>query len=290
MYGAILGDIIGSTYEFAGIKTKKFPLFPGGSDFTDDSILTIAVARALVRSMEQKRVFGDILVEELRYMGLEYPHPKGGYGMGYRQWLTDPFATPYNSCGNGSAMRVSPCGLIAVTLDEALALAEASAVITHNHPEGIKGAKATAAAIFLAKTKHNREEIRDYIHTHFYPMDRTLDQIRENYAFEGTCQFSVPESIIAFLESANFEDAIRNAISLGGDADTMGAITGSIAWSYYRFQSKTGISSRMAKLWIKAAAYLPEEWLDFIIQFDNLCRSREAQYLNTGHIETFLLV
>ena len=289
MYGAILGDIIGSTYEFAGIKTKKFPLFPGGSDFTDDSILTMAVAKALVRSMEQKRVFGDVLVEELRIMGVEHPHPKGGYGTGYRKWLDDPFAMPYNSCGNGSAMRVSACGLIAVTLEEALALAEASAEVTHNHPEGIRGAQATAAAIFLAKTKHSREEIRDYIHNHFYPMDRTLDQIRENYKFEGTCQKSVPEAILAFLESTSFEDAICNTISLGGDADTMGAITGSIAWSFYRFQSQTGISARMAKLWIQAVKYLPEEWLDFIPAFDSLCRDREEQYRKTGQAEPFLL-
>lgn len=289
MYGAIIGDVVGSTYEFAEIKTKKFPLFPGGSDFTDDSILTIAVAKALVRSLEQKRVFGEVLVEELRLMGVEYPHPKGGYGMGYRRWLDDPFAMPYNSCGNGSAMRVSACGLIAVTLEEALELAEASAEVTHNHPEGIKGAQATAAAIFLAKTHHSKEEIRDYIHNNFYPMDRTLDQIRENYEFEGTCQKSVPEAIIAFLESTDFEDAIRNTISLGGDADTMGAITGSIAWSFYRFQSKNGISSRMAKLWIKAADYLPEEWLDFILEFDQLCRIREEKHHKNEVTEPIIL-
>ncbi len=290
MYGAILGDIIGSTYEFADIKTKKFPLFPAGSDITDDSILTIAVAKALVRSMEQKRVFGDVLVEELRIMGVEHPHPKGGYGMGYRRWLDDPLSIPYNSCGNGSAMRVSPCGLIAVTLEEALDFAEASAEVAHNHPEGIKGAQATAAAIFLAKTRHSKEEIRSYIHELFYPMDRTLDQIRENYKFEGTCQKSVPESIIAFLESTDFEDAIRNTLSLGGDADTMGAITGSIAWTYYRFQSKTGINARMAKLWIKAAEYLPEEWLDFILMFDRLCREREETYRRNHTAEPVIML
>lgn len=289
MYGAIIGDVIGSNYEFAGIKSKKFPLFPVGSNFTDDSILTVAVAKALVRSLEQRRTFGDVLVEELRIMGVEYPHPKGGYGMGYRRWLDDPFAMPYNSCGNGSAMRVSPCGLIAVTLEEALDLAEASAEVTHNHPEGIKGAQATAAAIFLAKTRHSKEEIRDYIHEHFYPMDRTLDQIRADYEFDGTCQGSVPEAIIAFLESTNFEDAICNTISLGGDADTMGAITGSIAWSFYRFQNKTGISARMAKLWIKAAGYLPEEWLDFILKFDHFCRARETDYAQKGIVEPIIL-
>lgn len=229
-------------------------------------------------------------MEELRIMGVEHPHPKGGYGMGYRRWLDDPLSIPYNSCGNGSAMRVSPCGLIAVTLEEALDFAEASAEVTHNHPEGIKGAQATAAAIFLAKTRHSKEEIRSYIHEHFYPMDRTLDQIRENYKFEGTCQKSVPESIIAFLESTDFEDAIRNTLSLGGDADTMGAITGSIAWTYYRFQSKTGINARMAKLWIKAAEYLPEEWLDFILMFDRLCREREETYRRNHTAEPVIML
>lgn len=209
--------------------------------------------------------------------------------MGYRKWLDDPFAMPYNSCGNGSAMRVSPCGLIAVTLEETLDLAEASALVTHNHPEGVKGAKATAAVIVLAKTQHSKEQIQDYIHRNFYPMDRTLDQIRENYKFEGSCQKSVPEAIIAFLESTDFENAIRNTISLGGDADTMGAITGAIALTYYRFRSKTGISARMAKLWIKAVEYLPEKWLDIILTFDQFCRQREREYCTSGYVESVIL-
>lgn len=289
MYGAIIGDVVGSTYEFAGIKTKKFRLFPGGSDFTDDSILTMAVAHALMQSLEEKKPFGEAVTEELRRWSMEYPHPKGGYGTRYRNWVDDPFPMPYNSCGNGSAMRVSPCGLIAVTLEEALELAEASAEVTHNHPEGIKGAKATAAAIFLAKTGHSKEEIRDYIRENFYPLDKTLDQIRPDYHFDGTCQGSVPEAITAFLESKDFEDAICNTISLGGDADTMGAITGSIAWTFYRFQSKTGISSRMAKMWVKTAEYLPESWLDFVLEFDNFCRRREAEFAETGTVEPVLL-
>lgn len=186
-------------------------------------------------------------------------------------------------------MRVSPCGLIAVTLEEALELAEASAAVTHNHPEGIKGAQAVAAAVFLAKSKHSREEIRDYIQKNFYPLNHTLDEIRPGYRFDGTCQGSVPEAITAFLESRNFEDAICNVISLGGDADTMGAITGSIAWSFYRFQNKNGISARMAKLWIKTTEYLPEDWLDFILKFDQICRNREAVYAEKGITEPIIL-
>ena len=289
MYGAIIGDVVGSTYEFAGKKEKKFPLFPGGSNFTDDSILTMAVAHALLDSLEEQKPFDEVVMDSLRKWSAEYPHPKGGYGTLYRKWLDDPLAIPYNSCGNGSAMRVSPCGLIAVTLEEALNLAEVSAAVTHNHPEGIKGAQAVAAAVFLAKTRHSKEEIRDYICRNFYLLDRTLDEIRPGYQFDGTCQGSVSEAITAFLESKNFEDAICNVISLGGDADTMGAITGSIAWSFYRFQNKNGISARMAKLWIKTAEYLPEDWLDFILEFDQHCRSREAAYAEKGVVEPFIL-
>jgi len=289
MYGAIIGDVVGSTYEFAGRKTKKFSLFPGGSDFTDDTIMTIAVAKALMRSVDTDESFGKVLVEEMRQLGEVYPHPKGGYGVRFREWLIDPYPMPYNSAGNGSAMRVSPCGLFAVTLEEALALAEASAAVTHNHPEGIKGAQATAAAIYLAKTKHTKEQIRDYIKEHFYPLDQTLDEIRPDYKFHGSCQNSVPQSIQAFLESKNYEDALRNVISLGGDADTMGAITGAIAWSFYRFQTAKGISIKMANMWIEAAEYLPEEWLDLVLEFDKLCRRREEIFAQEGEVKSIRL-
>lgn len=284
MYGAIIGDVVGSTYEFAGRKTKNFPLFPGGSDFTDDTIMTIAVAKALMRAVDMDEPFDEVLVEEMRQLGGEYPHPKGGYGVRFREWLVDPFPMPYNGAGNGSAMRVSPCGLLAVTLQEALDLAEASAAVTHNHPEGIKGAQATAAAVFLAKTRHTKEEIRDYIREPFYPLDQTLGEIRPNYEFNGSCQGSVPQSIQAFLESKNYEDALRNVISLGGDADTMGAITGAIAWSFYRFQTDKGISIKMANMWIEAAEYLPEEWRDLVLEFDKLCRQREDTFAQEGKV------
>lgn len=283
MYGAIIGDVVGSTYEFAKRKTKNFSLFPGGSDFTDDTIMTIAVAKALMRTVETDRPFDEVLVKTMRELGEEYPHPKGGYGIRFREWLVDPCPMPYHGAGNGSAMRVSPCGLLAVTLQEALDLAEASAAVTHNHPEGIKGAQATAAAIFLAKTRHTKEQIRAYIRENFYPLDKTLDEIRPDYEFSGSCQGSVPQSIQAFLESRNYEDALRNVISLGGDADTMGAITGAIAWSFYRFQTKKGISIKMANMWIEAAEYLPEEWLDLVLEFDKLCRQREETYTREGN-------
>ena len=169
-------------------------------------------------------------------------------------------------------MRVSPCALVARSLDEALDLAEQSAEVTHNHPEGIKGAQATAAAIYLAKTGAGKEEIRDYIREHFYPLDQTLDEIRPTYRFNGTCQGSVPESIQAFLESTDYEDSIRNTISLGGDADTMGAITGSIAWAYY---GREGITQDMEALWAKASRFIPEELIERMLDFQDFCKKRQ---------------
>lgn len=158
----------------------------------------------------------------------------GGYGGRFSSWLHGTINEPYNSFGNGAAMRVSPCAIYAVELEEALMLAKASAEVTHNHPEGIKGAQATAAAIFLAKTGKSRDEIREHIENNYYRLDFTLDDIRTNYGFDETCQGTVPQAIAAFLESENFEDAIRNAISIGGDSDTLAAITGAIAWAFYR--------------------------------------------------------
>lgn len=169
-------------------------------------------------------------------------------------------------------MRVSPCALVATSLEEALDLAKQSAEVTHNHPEGIKGAQATAAAVYLARSGSGKEEIRSYIQDNFYDIRSTLDEIRPSYHFEGSCQESVPQSIIAFLESADFEDAIRNVISLGGDADTMGAITGSIAWAYY---GRSGITPDMEKLWSMAKSFIPERLIERITEFENFCDKRK---------------
>lgn len=271
MYGAIIGDIAGSTLEFKRKKNYDFQIFLPGSDITDDTIMTIAVARAL---MQWKREGGD-LHEAMRFhmrdLGRKYPYPLGAYGGNFASWLKSNSPIPYYSCGNGSAMRASPCGLIAASLKEALELARISAEVTHNHPEGIKGAQATAAAVYLAKTRHSIDEIRAYIHENFYSMDRTLDEIRPIYKFEATCQKSVPESIIAFLESESYEDAIRKAISLGGDADTMGAITGSIAWTFYRFQTCEGLTEDMLELRKLANDFMPEGFIRTVDEFDRLC-------------------
>ena len=270
MYGAIIGDIAGSTLEFKRKKNYDFQIFLPGNDITDDTIMTIAVARALMQWKQEGGDLHDAMRFHMRDLGRKYPYPLGAYGGNFAGWLRSNSPIPYYSCGNGSAMRASPCGLIASSLEEALELAKISSEVTHNHPEGIKGAQAIAAAIFLAKTRHSKQEIRDYIDENFYPMDRTLDEIRPDYCFEGTCQKSVPESIIAFLESTDYEDAIRNAISLGGDADTMGAIAGSIAWTFYRF-CKDGLSERMLQLQKQADEYLPDDLIRLIDEFDRLC-------------------
>ena len=233
MIGAIIGDIVGSIYEFKNIKTKDFPLLSPKSTFTDDSLMTIAVGNALLKTNARDSSLSPVLIGEMRRIGHAYPYPMGSYGGGFTAWLQSPRPEPYNSWGNGSAMRVSPCGEIAATLDEALTLARISAEITHNHPEGIKGAQAVAAAIFLLRHGVSREDLHTYIEENFYPLSRTLDDIRPYYVFDGSCQGTVPVAFECFFESTNFESALRNAVSLGGDTDTLAAIACSIAWAHY---------------------------------------------------------
>ena len=272
IYGAVIGDVIGSRYEIYATKQKDFELFPERSTFTDDSVMTVAVARALIRYH-----WGDALrtalIREMQALGRQYP--RAGYGMNFRMWLEAEEPHSYLSYGNGSAMRVSPCGLYAGTMEEAMALAEASAAVSHDHPEGIKGAQAVAAAIFLAKTGSSREEIRDYIDAHFYPVNSypKLDEIRKTYKFRIACQESVPEAIIAFLESESFEDAIRNAVSLGGDADTQAAIAGSIAAAYYLAQNEADDFRILTE---RVKTYLPGHFVESMEEFSRLVKSRDG--------------
>ena len=235
MYGAILGDIIGSPFEFdRGDKTKDFKLFSRRSHFTDDSVMTLAVCEALLKVGQDATVkeIEDAVISSMQSWGRRYPH--AGYGGYFRRWLTACHPEPYNSSGNGSAMRVSAAGWLYDSLEKTRTVAKATANVTHNHPEGIKGAEATASAIFMARNGSSKEEIKKYIENEFhYDLNRTLDEIRPSYHMDETCQKTVPEAIIAFLEATDFEDAIRNAVSLGGDTDTLGAITGSIAEAYY---------------------------------------------------------
>jgi len=224
MMGAIAGDIIGSVYEHNPIKTKDFPLFHPRCRFTDDTVLTVAVADAILS--------GRPYVESVRQIGRRYP--RAGYGGSFIMWLHSDDARPYNSWGNGSAMRVSPVGFSFTSEEEVLRQARMTAEITHNHPEGIKGAEATALAIYLARKGHDKETIRARITGQFgYDLDRTVDDIRPSYFFDVSCQGTVPEAIIAFLDSESYEDAVRNAISLGGDSDTLACITGGIAEAFY---------------------------------------------------------
>ncbi len=226
MLGAIAGDIIGSVYEFNNIKTTDFPLFSRKSRFTDDSVLTIALADSLINSIPY--------IDKIK----EYYHlyPDAGYGGRFRQWAGSDDNRPYNSYGNGSAMRVSPAGWAYSSLDVVLIEAERSAMITHNHPEGIKGAQSVAAAIYLARTGSSKQQIKEYIEKKFfYNLSERLDDIRPHYRFNETCQGSVPQSIIAFLESDSYEDTIRKAVSIGGDSDTIACIAGGIAEAFYKF-------------------------------------------------------
>jgi ADP-ribosylglycohydrolase len=224
MIGAIIGDIIGSVYEGTEKKTKDFPLFHPRSKYTDDTVLTVAVADWILNG-------GDLVDLFHSYY---HNFPNGGYGGMFLDWAFDRQREPYNSYGNGSAMRVSPVGFAFDSMEEVLDWAKRSAEVTHNHPEGIRGAQATAAAIFLARRIKNKEEIRSTLVSQFgYDLGVRLDDIRPGFRFNETCQITVPPAMIAFFESTSYEDAIRNAISLGGDTDTVACITGGIAEAYY---------------------------------------------------------
>lgn len=292
MFGAFIGDIVGSKYEFNNIKTKDFPLFSQGCDFTDDTIMTVAVAKSIMQSRNGQngkngdgKAFCEILVENMQDFGRRYPNPTGAYGGNFAQWLRMKNPKPYGSYGNGSAMRVSPCGLFAVTLEEALALARASASVSHNHPEGIKGAEAVSAAVFMAKCGETKEKIRKYISENYYDLDFTLDSIRDSYCFDGSCQGSVPQAIVAFLESTSFEDAIRGIVSIGGDCDTTGAVTGSIAWIYYAGYSNWAnycLDPNMAEIKKQATGYLPEEFVAVAEEFVDCCVKRGEDFNRLG--------
>ena len=229
MLGALVGDITGSVYEFQNVKSKDFELFTPWNNFTDDSIMTLAVAKWL---MEDKTHSQYHLIRCMQELGKKYPD--AGYGTRFDWWLTQDNPQPYNSWGNGSGMRVSPVGLYAKTLDEALALAAVTASVSHNHPEGVKGAQAIAASVFLCKEGKTKQEIKEYVEETFgYDLNRTIAEIRPYYDFDVSCQGSVPEAIIAFLEGNSFEEVIRLSISIGGDSDTIACMAGAIAACMY---------------------------------------------------------
>ena len=261
--GAIAGDVIGSAYEFNPTRDYNFELFTSNSTFTDDTVLTMANALWL---LEDEQHTPDKLANIMLNMCREYPNR--GYGGRFAHWIHDGTLQPYNSFGNGSAMRVSPVGYYASTLDEALALAQISAEVTHSHPEGIKGAQATAAAIFLARQGKEKREIREYVEKTFgYNLSLTLDEIRPTFRFDETCQHTVPEAITCYLEGKNYEDVIRLAVSLAGDADTLAAIAGSIS------SAVQDVPNEIAQTVISR---LSGEFCTLLLRFNALVAQREA--------------
>jgi len=250
MLGAIAGDVIGSVHEFRPVKIEDFPLFDEESRFTDDTVMTVAVAAAILEDGD----YGSWM----HRLGRRYP--RAGYGGSFIRWLMTDDPEPYGSWGNGSAMRVSPVGLAFDSEQRVLTEAFRSAVVTHNHPEGIKGAQSVALAVFLARTGAGKTDIKRELESRFgYDLGRTLAEIRPAYRFEVSCQKSVPEAVIAFLESSDYEDAVRKAVSLGGDSDTQACITGGIAAAFYGGVPEA-IASRVRSL-------LPEEFLEIIDRF-----------------------
>lgn len=235
MLGAIIGDIVGSRYERHNIKTVNFPFFDSRCCYTDDTIMTVAVADAILKCSDfsDEKQFKETLIDSVHHFGNR--HISAGYGRKFRTWLMTHDRKPYGSYGNGSAMRVSPAAECAQTLEEARRIARLTAEITHNHHEGIRGAESVASAIWLARNCTSKEEIANYIKSNFYPeaFEMSIDEIRPDYGFDVSCRGSVPIAIQAFLESENFEDAVRLAVSVGGDSDTIAAIAGSIAEAFY---------------------------------------------------------
>ncbi len=294
MIGAIIGDIAGSRFEFNNYKKKDFELFSEECHVTDDSILTLAVAKAIMETCKVIRpLIGKPETREKFYVMAEWmankylreigrKYPECGYGGMFAQWIQSVVPKPYNSFGNGAAMRVSPAGFVAGTEGEAISLADAVTQVTHNHEEGMKGAEAVAVAIFMARHGKSKMEIRKRISSDYYLLDFTIDVIRDAYEFNETCQGTVPQAIEAFLESTSFEDAIRIAISLGGDSDTLAAITGSVAEAFY------GVPDEIRE---RALTYLDsylrgiyDDWVAFILdRKGNNNKSTEPEGKNKDH-------
>lgn len=257
MIGAIIGDIVGSRFEWKNNRSKEFELFHDRCEATDDSIMSLAIAKAILDCNGDYTNLGKNAIHCMQEIGRPYPYC--GFGGMFYSWIYSDDPKPYNSFGNGAAMRVSACGFAAKSMKEAIALSKAVTEVTHNHPEGLKGAEATVVAIYMARTGKTIQQIRKHINKHYYPMNFTLDEIRDTYEFNETCQRTVPQAIMAFLESTSFEDAIRNAISIGGDSDTIAAITGGIAEAYY------GVPSEIRS---RAMEYLDERLTKILSDFE----------------------
>ena len=257
MLGAIIGDIVGSRFEWNNIKTKDFDFLTKYCFFTDDSVMTCAIAKALLEHRLDNVNISETAIKYMQQLGRKYPNC--GYGGNFKHWIYSSSPKPYNSWGNGAAMRVSACGWIYPSINSVIKASRLVTEVTHNHPEGIKGAEAVAVAIYLARNGKTIDEIKEDM-KHYYNINFTLDEIRESYEFDVSCQGSVPVALESFFESTSFEDAIRNAISVGGDSDTIGAITGSIAEAYY------GIPNDLRNKILDD--YLPDDLVNIIINFE----------------------
>ena len=260
MIGAIIGDIVGSRFEWKNNRSKTFAFLDSlNCFFTDDTVMTLAIAKSLLECKDNYELLSDIATKNMVELGRNYPDC--GFGAKFYKWIMTDNHEPYNSFGNGAAMRVSACGIVASSIEEAVELSKKVTVISHNHPEGIKGAEAVSVAIYLAKSGWNILDIRDYITKNYYDIDFKLSDIQHTYSFNETCQGSIPQAFEAFFESNSFEDAIRNAISIGGDSDTIAAITGSIASAYY------GVPSDIRK---KVVTFLDAKLLKILVDFEKV--------------------
>lgn len=268
MIGAIIGDIVGSRFEFDNYRAKDFEFLTHKCFFTDDSVMSLAVCEALMHCKPDYSDLNNETIESMRRIGRSYPHC--GYGGSFHRWMYSNNPQPYNSYGNGAAMRVSGCGYAANSIAEAVALSKAVTEITHNHPEGLKGAEATTIAVYMARTGSSLMAIRDCIVKNYYPINFTLDSIRDTYQFNETCQDTVPQALEAFFESTSFEDAIRNAISIGGDSDTLAAITGAVAEAYY------GVPNNIRK---HALKFLDDRLLKILLDFENMYPAKSRKKL-----------
>ncbi len=266
MLGAIIGDIVGSRFEWHNIKSKNFELFHRSCRFTDDTVMTLALCDALLKSCKDFTMLGRQAILSMQKFGRAYPDR--GYGGNFSRWIWAQHPHPYGSWGNGSAMRVSSCAYAAHTSDQAKIFSRAVTEVTHNHPEGIKGAEAVAVALFMARTGSSLTEIREIINSHYYPMDFTLYSIRDSYQLDVSCQGSVPQAFAAFFESTDFEDAVRNAISIGGDSDTIAAIAGSLAEGYY------GAPSHLRE---QALIFLDESLRSLVFAFEEVYPAKIEQ-------------
>jgi ADP-ribosylglycohydrolase len=258
MVGAIIGDIVGSVYEWDNLKSKDFFFLTPKCFFTDDSIMTIAIAVALLKSRKDPELLKTMIVPLMQQIGR--PYPRSGYGGHFYEWMYHDDPKPYNSLGNGAGMRVSAVGRVASSIEEVKLLSKLVTEVTHNHPEGLRAAEAIAMCTFLAYQGKSKEDIRTYVQDHYYPLEFTLDEIRPFYTYDVTAPGSTPEAIVAFLESTDYEDAIRNAISIGGDSDTIAAMTGAIAEAYY------GIPKSIKS---KGLKYLTPTLYRYVVEFES---------------------